>query len=301
MPIATRQVKMACVAERTCGAVSVTRDCDKVPQCNVADPCCDWTLSWNYKIVNDCAVPAEVTSFETTLCHGHCHGGMAPFGGCLEESDPDCNTLDLTNSLMPSGQMIGAGEIKVARMESWTTINLHGMEGAKIFGNSTAILKTSEGDNHTGEASKCINLCGEALMSRADADGGAEGHDAVIVDSIIVDEKSLEEERGSETTDSLASTAATTTDTTVNPGPITDAPASAAPVTPGPTSSPSALPVSVIPTSTPTIKLESSTLPTNIPTDVLAGMIEPRTKSVPCKVSVSIAVDCMHRRIRLFY
>ena len=336
---------MACVAERTCGAVSVTRDCGDIPQCSMADPCCEWTLSWNYKIVNDWAIPAEVKSIETTLCHGHCHGGMAPFGECLEESDPECNTLDLASSLMPSGQTIGAGEMKVARVEAWTTINLSGMDGAKIYGNSTVILKASEGYSRTGEASQCIDLCGEALMSRADGAGGATNDaDAVIVDSIIIDEKILEHEEGeNEVSDSLAPTTVPPTDAPVTSRPMTDAPSSVAPVTPeptpspstvpvsaiptsapvtpeptaspstlpvstiptsapvtpgptpspisdapvtpGPTSSPSTLPVSAIPTSTPTIG------PTNIPTDILAVIAEPRTNPAPCKVSVSFAVQ----------
>ena len=314
---------MACVAERSCGAVSVTRDCGDIPQCSMADPCCEWTLSWNYKIVNDWAIPAEVKSIETTLCHGHCHGGMAPFGKCLEESDPECNTLDLASSLMPSGQMIGAGEMKVARVEAWTTINLSGMDGAKIYGNSTVILKTSEGYSRTGETSQCIDLCGEALMSTADGAGGATNDaDAVIVDSIIIDEKILEhEDLGNEVSDSLAPTTVPPTDAPVTSRPMTDAPSSVAPVTPQPTPSPSTLPVSTIPTSapvtpgptpspisdapvTPEPTSSPSTLPvsaiptstptigpTNIPTDILAVIAEPRTNPAPCKVSVSFAVQ----------
>ena len=199
---------MACIAEQTCGNTRVTRYCDDIPQCtgSMADPCCDWTLSWKYKIVNNCATPAEVTSFETTLCHGHCHGGMAPFGECLEESEPQCDTRNLANSLMPSGQMIGAGEIKVARVEAWTTIDLSGMDGAKIYGNSTVLIKTSDGSTRTGEASQCIDLCGKALMSRAGGTGGATNEAVpVIVDSMIIDEKILEQkEGGKEVSDSLA-------------------------------------------------------------------------------------------------
>ena len=199
---------MACIAEQTCGNTRVTRYCDDIPQCtgSMADPCCDWTLSWKYKIVNNCATPAEVTSFETTLCHGHCHGGMAPIGECLEESEPQCDTRNLANSLMPSGQMIGAGEIKVARVEAWTTIDLSGMDGAKIYGNSTVLIKTSDGSTRTGEASQCIDLCGKALMSRAGGTGGATNEAVpVIVDSMIIDEKILEQkEGGKEVSDSLA-------------------------------------------------------------------------------------------------
>ena len=333
---------MACVAERTCGAVSVTRDCGDIPQCSMADPCCEWTLSWNYKIVNDWAIPAEITSFETTLCHGHCHGGMAPFGECLEESDPQCDTLNIANGLMPSSQMIGAGEMKVARVEAWTTINLSGMDGAKIYGNSTVILKTSEGYNRTGEASQCVDLCDEALMSRADEAGSVpHGQDAVIVDSIIVDEKILENMEDNTVPDSLAPTTLPKTDALVTSRPTTKASPSAAPVTPEPTPSPSTLPVSAIPTSAPvtpkptpspsTLPVSAiptsapvtpeptpspSTLPvsaiptstptigpTNVPTDILAVMAEPRTKQAQCKVSVRSSGDrtSMRSPSHLFY
>jgi hypothetical protein len=96
----------------------------------------------------------------------------------------------------------------------------------------------------------------KALMSRAGGAGGASNGDDIIVDSFITDENILEQGEGE------------------------------------PTHLPSRLPVSVVPTSTPTISLESVSLSTkNAPTDILAVMAEPRPNSDPCKVSVSISVD----------
>jgi len=418
-------VDMACIATRVCGGVSDTRDCDNIPKCSMSmteDVCCKWTLKWNYKITNKCENLAEIKSLETTLCHGHCHGGMAPYGECLEESNPKCDTVDLSNSLMPSGQTIDAFGMKLA-VENWVAIDLEGMDGAKLYGNSTITLKTIDGRVRTGEASKCIDLCDKTLMSRAGDTGGISNGEnvavivdsiitdeetleqdeaggtggisngenvAVIVDSIITDEETLEQdeaggtggisngenvavivdsiitdeetlEQDEATGDKLVSDPPTVGPTaapvSASASPVSDPPTaspSAAPVSDPPTQSPSAspvsdpptqdpsaspvsdppsakptdapvssdptpvptspptdapvssgptkfltpvpstLPVSAIPTSTPTISKESSSLPTNIPTDVLAAIAEPRTNPFPCKVSAAIGCAVAH-------
>ena len=235
---------MACVATRTSGGEPV--DCDNIPKCDMTAPSCKWTLQWNYKITNKCQNPAEIENFETTLCHGHCHVGMSPYDGCLEESNPDCTTYGLADiTITPSGRTIDAGGTKVASVNSWTIVDLS-MEGAKIYGNSTVVLNTTEGIVPSGEASKCIDLCDKVLMNRAEDTGGiSNGENAVIVDSIITDEETL-----------------------------------------------ATLPVSVIPTSTPTVNQESNKSPqTDMPTDALNIIAETNTNPVPCKVSVSIWVD----------
>jgi hypothetical protein len=172
---------------------------------------------------------------------------MEPFGGCLEESDPDCTTYGLADiTITPSGQTIEAGGTKVASVKSWTMVVDLSMEGAKTYGNSTVVLNTTQGIVRPGEASKCIDLCDKDLMSRAQDTGGiSNGENAVIVDSIITDEETL-----------------------------------------------ATLPVSVIPTSTPTVNQESNKRPqTDIPTDALNIIAETNTNPVPCKVSVSISID----------
>ena len=236
---------MACVATRTGGGELV--DCDNIPKCDMTASC-TWTLQWNYKITNKCQNPAVIENFETTLCHGHCKGGMNPYGECLGESSPDCTTYGLADiAIQPSGQTIDAGGTKVASVNNWIMVVDLSMEGAKAYGNSTVVLNTTQGIVRPGEASKCIDLCDKDLMSsRAEDTGGiSNGENAVIVDSIITDEETL-----------------------------------------------ATLPISVIPTSTPTVNQESNKRPqTDIPTDALNIIAETNTNPVPCKVSVSIWVD----------
>ena len=302
---------MACVATRTSGGEPV--DCDNIPKCDMTAPSCKWTLQWNYKITNKCQNPAEIENFETTLCHGHCHVGMSPYDGCLEESNPDCTTYGLADiTITPSGRTIDAGGTKVASVNSWTMVDLS-MEGAKIYGNSTVVLNTTEGIVPSGEASKCIDLCDKVLMNRAEDTGGiSKGENAIIVDSIITSEDTLEQDEADR------AGGISYGDAPVNPDPTqfptvapTDAPvalkqdeadrASGIPngenavivdsiITSEETLA--TLPVSVIPTSTPTVNQESNKSPqTDIPTDALNIIAETNTNPVPCKVSVSIWVD----------
>ena len=301
---------MACVATRTSGGEPV--DCDNIPKCDMTAPC-EWTLQWNYKITNKCQNPAEIENFETTLCHGHCHVGMSPYDGCLEESNPDCTTYGLADiTITPSGRTIDAGETKVASVNSWTMVDLS-MEGAKIYGNSTVVLNTTEGIVPSGEASKCIDLCDKVLMNRAEDTGGiSKGENAIIVDSIITSEDTLEQDEADRAGGISYGDAPVSPDPTQLPTVApTDAPvalkqdeadrASGIPngenaviadsiITSEETLA--TLPVSVIPTSTPTVNQESNKSPqTDIPTDALNIIAETNTNPVPCKVSVSIWVD----------
>ena len=305
------QVDMACVATRTSGGEPV--DCDNIPKCDMTAPSCKWTLQWNYKITNKCQNPAEIENFETTLCHGHCHVGMSPYDGCLEESNPDCTTYGLADiTITPSGRTIDAGGTKVASVNSWTMVDLS-MEGAKIYGNSTVVLNTTEGIVRSGEASKCIDLCDKVLMNRAEDTGGiSKGENAIIVDSIITDEDTLEQDEADRAGGISYGDAPVSPDPTQFPTVApTDAPvalkqdeadrASGIPngenavivdsiITSEETLA--TLPVSVIPTSTPTVNQESNKSPqTDIPTDALNIIAETNTNPVPCKVSVSIWVD----------
>ena len=301
---------MACVATRTSGGEPV--DCDNIPKCDMTAPC-EWTLQWNYKITNKCQNPAEIENFETTLCHGHCHVGMSPYDGCLEESNPDCTTYGLADiTITPSGRTIDAGGTKVASVNSWTMVDLS-MEGAKIYGNSTVVLNTTEGIVPSGEASKCIDLCDKVLMNRAEDTGGiSKGENAIIVDSIITSEDTLEQDEADRAGGISYGDAPVSPDPTQLPTVApTDAPvalkqdeadrASGIPngenaiivdsiITSEDTLA--TLPVSVIPTSTPTVNQESNKSPqTDMPTDALNIIAETNTNPVPCKVSVSIWVD----------
>ena len=305
------QVDMACVATRTSGGEPV--DCDNIPKCDMTAPSCKWTLQWNYKITNKCQNPAEIENFETTLCHGHCHVGMSPYDGCLEESNPDCTTYGLADiTITPSGRTIDAGGTKVASVNSWAMVDLS-MEGAKIYGNSTVVLNTTEGIVPSGEASKCIDLCDKVLMNRAEDTGGiSKGENAIIVDSIITSEDTLEQDEADRAGGISYGDAPVSPDPTQLPTVApTDAPvalkqdeadrASGIPngenaiivdsiITSEETLA--TLPVSVIPTSTPTVNQESNKSPqTDIPTDALNIIAETNTNPVPCKVSVSIWVD----------
>ena len=302
---------MACVATRTSGGEPV--DCDNIPKCDMTAPSCKWTLQWNYKITNKCQNPAEIENFETTLCHGHCHVGMSPYDGCLEESNPDCTTYGLADiTITPSGRTIDAGGTKVASVNSWTMVDLS-MEGAKIYGNSTVVLNTTEGIVPSGEASKCIDLCDKVLMNRAEDTGGiSKGENAIIVDSIITSEDTLEQDEADRAGGISYGDAPVSPDPTQFPTVApTDAPvalkqdeadrASGIPngenavivdsiITSEETLA--TLPVSVIPTSTPTVNQESNKSPqTDIPTDALNIIAETNTNPVPCKVSVSIWID----------
>ena len=305
---------MACVATRTGGGELV--DCDNIPKCDMTASC-TWTLQWNYKITNKCQNPAVIENFETTLCHGHCKGGMNPYGECLGESSPDCTTYGLADiTIKPSGQTIDAGGTKVASVNSWTMVVDLSMEGAKAYGNSTVVLNTTQGIVRPGEASKCIDLCDKDLMStgRAEDIGGiSNGENAVIVDSIITDEDTLEQDEEDRAGGISNGDAPVSPDPTKSP---TLSPSDASVALEqdeedraGGVSSNSEnavivdsvitdeetlprLPVSVIPTSTPTINQESNKRPqTDIPTDALNIIAETNTNPVPCKVSVSIWVD----------
>ena len=302
---------MACVATRTSGGEPV--DCDNIPKCDMTAPSCEWTLQWNYKITNKCQNPAEIENFETTLCHGHCHVGMSPYGGCLEESNPDCTTYGLDDiTIAPSGRTIDAGGTKVASVNSLTMVDLS-MEGAKIYGNSTVVLNTTEGIARSGEASKCIDLCDKVLMNRAEDTGGiSNGENAVIVDSIITSEETLEQDEADRAGGISYGDAPVSPDPTQLPTiSPTDAPVAlkqdeadrAGGISNGENAvivdsiitseeTLATLPVSVIPTSTPTVNQESNKSPqTDIPTDALNIIAETNTNPVPCKVSVSIWVD----------
>ena len=266
---------MACVATRTGGGELI--DCDNIPKCDMTASC-EWILQWNYKITNKCQNPAEIENFETTLCHGHCKGGMNPYGECLGESSPDCTTYGLADiAIQPSGQTIDAGGTKVASVNNWIMVVDLSMEGAKAYGNSTVVLNTTQGIVRPGEASKCIDLCDKDLMSsRAEDTGGiSNGENAVIVDSIITDEDTLEQDE-----EDRAGGLSNGENAVIVDSIITDEETLAT------------LPISVIPTSTPTVNQESNKRPqTDVPTDALNIIAETNTNPVPCKVSVSNWVD----------
>jgi len=177
-------VKIACTATNQ-GTGSVT-DCEMIPPCNpMTGTSCEWTLQWNYNVINDSDQDSMLMVLNTTLCHGQCTGGYVLDGGCMEGSSPTCSE---EVSVTPGGEMeIPAGQNRRFSIKNWESVDL-AMGGIKVYGYVVAMLEPKDGPMLTDHDQSCVYKCHEALASH-----GVENHvgeyDALTTELMILSQR----------------------------------------------------------------------------------------------------------------